>query len=83
MPPLTGRCWTPFSGRLSVQVFNAISVDGCMSTNDTAIILANGSAGNPLIRKQSKSLAVFRDMLSAFWPNSPKAWSGRRRSDHN
>jgi len=43
--------------------FNAISVDGCMSTNDTAIILANGSAGNPLIRKQSKSLAVFRDML--------------------
>ncbi|MBA4423911.1 MAG: ornithine acetyltransferase, partial [Syntrophus sp. (in: bacteria)] len=27
--------------------FNAISVDGCMSTNDTALILANGFAGNP------------------------------------
>jgi len=26
--------------------FNAISVDGCMSTNDTALILANGAAGN-------------------------------------
>ena len=45
------------------QSFNAISVDGCMSTNDTAIILANGMAGNPLIKGNSKSLAVFRGML--------------------
>jgi glutamate N-acetyltransferase/amino-acid N-acetyltransferase len=34
-----------------------------MSTNDTAIILANGKAGNPLIRGRSKSLALFREML--------------------
>ena len=27
--------------------FNCISVDGCMSTNDTVAILANGAAGNP------------------------------------
>lgn len=45
------------------QSFNAISVDGCMSTNDTAIILANGVAGNPLIDSRSKSLPVFQDML--------------------
>jgi glutamate N-acetyltransferase/amino-acid N-acetyltransferase len=44
--------------------FNTISVDGCMSTNDTAIILANGLAGNnPLERAQAR-LQRFRDMLS-------------------
>ena len=45
------------------QTFNAISVDGCMSTNDTAIILANGMAGNAVLNSRSKSLPVFRDML--------------------
>ena len=29
--------------------FNCISVDGCMSTNDTALILANAAAGNKII----------------------------------
>ncbi|MFH1281777.1 MAG: bifunctional ornithine acetyltransferase/N-acetylglutamate synthase, partial [Candidatus Omnitrophota bacterium] len=29
--------------------FNCISVDGCMSTNDTVLILANGTAGNKVI----------------------------------
>lgn len=29
--------------------FNCITVDGCMSTNDTVAILANGAAGNYLI----------------------------------
>ncbi|HOW57523.1 MAG TPA: bifunctional glutamate N-acetyltransferase/amino-acid acetyltransferase ArgJ [Smithellaceae bacterium] len=43
--------------------FNTISVDGCMSTNDTAIVLANGLAGNnPLERAQAR-LQRFRDML--------------------
>jgi len=45
------------------QSFNAVSVDGCMSTNDTAIILANGTAGNPVITSRSKSLPVFQEML--------------------
>jgi len=45
--------------------FNAISVDGCMSTNDTALILANGFAGNPEITKRSGALDRFREMLSA------------------
>jgi glutamate N-acetyltransferase/amino-acid N-acetyltransferase len=37
---------------LSVAVeksFNCISVDGCMSTNDTVLVLANGGAGNKVI----------------------------------
>jgi len=29
--------------------FNCISVDGCMSTNDTALVLANAAAGNRVI----------------------------------
>lgn len=46
------------------STFNTVSVDGCMSTNDTAIILANGLAGNnPLERAQAR-LQRFRDMLS-------------------
>lgn len=44
--------------------FNAISVDGCMSTNDTAIILANGAAGNAPLNGRSRTLAVFQEMLT-------------------
>jgi glutamate N-acetyltransferase/amino-acid N-acetyltransferase len=44
--------------------FNAISVDGCMSTNDTAIILANGLAGNPEIKRGSRDLGRFGKLLS-------------------
>jgi glutamate N-acetyltransferase/amino-acid N-acetyltransferase len=43
--------------------FNAITVDGCMSTNDTAIILANGQAGNSAIKGPSKNLHLFKEML--------------------
>ncbi len=46
------------------STFNAISVDGCMSTNDTAIILANGLAGNNPLEKAQARLQRFRDMLS-------------------
>ncbi|MBN2438570.1 MAG: bifunctional glutamate N-acetyltransferase/amino-acid acetyltransferase ArgJ [Deltaproteobacteria bacterium] len=44
--------------------FNAISVDGCMSTNDTAVILANGFAGNAEIKRGSSYLGRFGEMLS-------------------
>ena len=44
--------------------FNAITVDGCMSTNDTAIILANGMARNRTIRKSAKGdYSAFKEML--------------------
>jgi len=43
--------------------FNAISVDGCMSTNDTALILANGRAGNRSVSATSGAFRIFRDAL--------------------
>jgi len=45
------------------RTFNAASVDGCMSTNDTAIILANGCAANSMIRVGSRSFSIFRDLV--------------------
>ncbi|MEN6373659.1 MAG: bifunctional glutamate N-acetyltransferase/amino-acid acetyltransferase ArgJ [Smithella sp.] len=46
------------------STFNTISIDGCMSTNDTAIIMANGLAGNNPLEKAQARLQRFRDMLS-------------------
>lgn len=45
------------------RTFNAISVDGCMSTNDTALILANGMAGNRPIKEGTKASRQFCDAL--------------------
>jgi glutamate N-acetyltransferase / amino-acid N-acetyltransferase len=36
--------------------FNCVTVDGCMSTNDTVILLANGCAGNKLIQNKADIL---------------------------
>ena len=44
--------------------FNSITVDGDMSTNDTALILANGAAGNPLILPGTPQAAQFAAALS-------------------
>ncbi len=46
------------------STFNSISVDGCMSTNDMAVILANGLAGNNPLEKVQARLQLFRDMLT-------------------
>lgn len=43
--------------------FNCISVDGDSSTNDTVLCLANGLAGNPVLRRGSPALAVFQRLL--------------------
>jgi len=53
--------------------FNAISVDGCMSTNDTAIILANGRAGNNPLRRRSAGWRRLREMLFSVTENLAKA----------
>jgi len=45
------------------KTFNAITVDGCTSTNDTAIILANGVAGNKEINETSRGFSPFKGML--------------------
>lgn len=44
--------------------FNAITIDGDMSTNDTALMLANGRAGNSLLGPgDAKDLALFSRAL--------------------
>ena len=43
--------------------FNCISVDGDTSTNDTVLCLANGMAGNPLLRNRSMEFPLFQRML--------------------
>jgi glutamate N-acetyltransferase/amino-acid N-acetyltransferase len=45
------------------RTFNAITIDGCMSTNDTAIILANGAAGNNPVKGSSRGATIFKTTL--------------------
>ena len=43
--------------------FNMISIDGDMSTNDMAIVMANGAAGNAPIAEGSEDYAKFLETL--------------------
>jgi len=45
------------------DTFNCITVDGCMSTNDSVELLANGASGNPLINT-GKRFEDFKKALS-------------------
>jgi len=45
------------------KTFNMISVDGHTSTNDTALIMANGQAGNPEIQPGTQEASLFHDAL--------------------
>jgi glutamate N-acetyltransferase/amino-acid N-acetyltransferase len=44
--------------------FNSITVDGDTSTNDTALLMANGAAGNPVITAGSDDAALFTGLLN-------------------
>jgi len=44
--------------------FNCITVDGDMSTSDTALVLANGKAGNSPLKSRSKTFDVFTEALT-------------------
>ena len=46
------------------ETFNSLLVDGCTSTNDTVIVLANGEAGNEPIA-DGGALEAFTDALTA------------------
>ena len=50
----------------SESSFNAITVDGDMSTNDTVLLLANGKAGNKLIMEKDQSFGVFQYNLHSW-----------------
>jgi len=43
--------------------FNMITIDGDTSTNDTVLLLANGAAGGPTIKKGSKEASLFKEAL--------------------
>lgn len=44
--------------------FNCITVDGCTSTNDMVLILANGLAGNVLLKAGSREFNAFSEALN-------------------
>ncbi len=50
--------------RVADTSFNSITIDGDTSTNDTALILANGAAGNPVITAGSEDAVAFESILS-------------------
>jgi glutamate N-acetyltransferase/amino-acid N-acetyltransferase len=58
-PPLAQRGLAEVTGR----TFNAVSVDGDTSTNDTLILLANGASGSPIIRSAGHDYRTFVDAL--------------------
>ncbi len=45
--------------------FNMITVDGDSSTNDMALVMANGMAGNKAIEEENPDYIYFRDALTA------------------
>ena len=45
------------------QSFNMISIDGDMSTNDMAVVLANGAAGNAKITEKNADYELFHQTL--------------------
>ncbi|HBI27092.1 MAG TPA: ornithine acetyltransferase [Peptococcaceae bacterium] len=44
--------------------FNVITVDGDTSTNDMAVVLANGQAGNPSLSEKDEEFVLFREALA-------------------
>jgi glutamate N-acetyltransferase/amino-acid N-acetyltransferase len=47
------------------QSFNRVTVDGDTSTNDTFLVLANGLAGNPELKKGTPEAAAFAEAFNA------------------
>lgn len=44
---------------VTARTFNAISVDGDTSTNDTLLVIANGAAGAPVLQRGTKAHRAF------------------------
>jgi glutamate N-acetyltransferase/amino-acid N-acetyltransferase len=43
--------------------YNMVTIDGHMRTNDTALIMANGLAGNPEIQQNTPQAEIFKEAL--------------------
>lgn len=53
------------AARQAVELsFNAITIDGCMSTNDSVIFMANGLAGHLVIAPGTKEEKLFTEVLA-------------------
>jgi glutamate N-acetyltransferase / amino-acid N-acetyltransferase len=50
-------------GRATARTFNSISVDGCRSTNDTLLVLANGATGEEPMGLEHPGAGAFREAL--------------------
>lgn len=65
--PIPADTLSPLLKHAIDRSFNAISIDGDTSTNDTVAILANGAAGGPPITSTSSAdYSAFRDTLTGF-----------------
>jgi acetylglutamate kinase len=53
--------------------FNHVTVDDDMSTNDAAMVLANGLAGNPLIEGPGDAMSAFEDALGSLCTEMARA----------
>jgi glutamate N-acetyltransferase / amino-acid N-acetyltransferase len=63
--------------RRSVDLsFNMISIDGDMSTNDTAVVFANGLSGVPRIESGSRAAERFQEALTEVCTRMAKAIAG-------
>ena len=65
--PIPASILSPLLKHAVQRSFNAISIDGDTSTNDTVAILANGAAGgSPIPSLSSPDGEVLKDTLTAF-----------------
>ncbi len=65
--PISGSALNPLLVSAVDRSFNAISVDGDMSTNDTVALLANGAAGgNPITSLDSPDGRAMQKILTTF-----------------
>ncbi len=46
------------------ETFNALIVDGCTSTNDTVLVLANGASGQPPIGRQGAAFHALTEAIT-------------------
>lgn len=58
------------------DTYNMISVDGDTSTNDTALLLANGMAGNEKIKEGTPAFDAFKEALHYVNETLAKAMAG-------
>jgi len=61
---ITPRMLQEVLARAVKRTFEMVTVDGEMSTNDTALVLANGLAGNPRIAEPGRDLEIFEEALT-------------------